>query len=246
MRKVIVVAPTYNEEENIGSFLTAVLKEQKNLKDYNLGVLISDSHSGDKTAEIVKKAAAKNKNIHYLDVEKRGLGLGIIKGIDYAVEKFGADIIITMEADLSNNPNEISEFIKKIDQGADVVIGSRYCPGGQIVNWSWWRKAFSQIANHSLKLFATSSPISEFTNLYRAFTKAAWQEIRPRVKMYVDWIFVPAFAFEILAANFKVVELPIIYYDRFGGRSKMRTLSYSKNLLHYAVRYRLKKYDPLS
>lgn len=232
-RKVIVVAPTYNEEENIGSFIASVL-----LNDVD--VLISDSHSSDQTAAIVKEIASKDKRVHYLDVKERGLGLGLINGLDYAVTKLGADVLVTMEADLSNDPKEIPQFLGKLKK-ADCVIGSRYVSGGKIVNWSWWRKIFSYVANLVLGLFSWSFCIHEYTNLYRAFKVEVWNELKGKISVHRDWIFVPAFAFEAINRNFKVIEQPIIYHDRFGGRSKMRTLSYTKNLLHYALRFRLNK-----
>ena len=233
-KKVIVVAPTYNEEANIGSFVASVLAQ-------NVEVLISDSHSADGTAVIVKQMAQKDKRVHYLDVKERGLGLGLIKGLDYAVKKLKADVIITMEADLSNDPRQIPDFISKMAK-ADVVIGSRYVRGGKITNWSWWRKAFSYGANIILRLLARTTRTHEFTNLYRAFTKEVWLDLRPKINMHLGWLFVPAFAFECLGSNFKITEQAIIYFDRFGGKSKMKTLSYTINLLHYALRYRLKKY----
>jgi len=232
-RKIVVVAPTFNEEENIGSFIASVL-----LQDVH--VLISDSHSSDQTPQIVKTLASKDKRVHYLDVKKRGLGLGIAKGLDHAVNRLGADILITIEADLSCNPNQIPEFVKKAER-ADVVIGSRYVKGGGITNWSWWRRAFSFSANSILRLLAWAPKLHEFTNLYRAFDKKVWLDLRPKISMHTGWLFVPAFAFEVLDSKAKIVEHPIIYHDRFGGRSKMRTLSYTKDLLRYALRHRLKK-----
>jgi len=231
-RKIVVVAPTYNEEANIGSFLASVLAQ-------NVEILISDSHSNDGTAQIVKEFALKDKRAHYLDVAKRGLGLGLTKGLDYAVKKLKADVLITMEADLSCDPKQIPEFIKKLNK-VDAVIGSRYVKDGKITNWTWWRKCFSLGANLILKLLAWTK-VSEFTNLYRAFNKEVWMDLRPKISMHLDWIFVPAFAFEVLHSKFKVKELPIIYFDRYGGRSKMKTLSYTKNLLRYAFRYRINR-----
>ncbi|MBI3559269.1 glycosyltransferase [Candidatus Gottesmanbacteria bacterium] len=231
-RKVIIVAPTYNEEANIGSFIASVLVQ-------NVEVLISDSHSLDGTAQIVKELALKDKRIHYLDIKERGLGLGLSRGLDYAINKLGADILITMEADLSCDPKQIPGFIDKLDK-ADFVVGSRYVKGGKITNWSWWRRAFSLGANLILRILAWTK-LHEFTNLYRAFTKEVWLDLKPKIRMHAGWLFVPAFIFESLDSKFKIIEYPIIYFDRFGGRSKMKTLSYTKNLLHFALKYRLCK-----
>ncbi|MDO8515534.1 MAG: glycosyltransferase [bacterium] len=228
-RKIVVVAPTYNEEENIAAFIEAVSK-------YPVTLLISDSHSSDKTPQIVKKY----KNVYYLDVKKRGLGLGLSEGLNYAVNKLGADVLITMEADMSNDVSRLPDFIKRI-KTADLVIGSRYAPGGGVENWSWWRRLLSRTANFTLSLISLTFNISEFTNLYRAFDKKVWEKIKDKVSVHKDWLFVPAFIFEALGTKFKIVEIPYIFKDRFGGRSKMRTVSYTVDLLRYAIRFRLQK-----
>lgn len=242
MKKIVVVAPTYNESENITQFLIAVLAQQKNLKGYNLEVLISDSHSKDNTAQLVRKV--KSKKVHYFDTKVPGpgkLGSGLALGLDYAVKKLKADYLVTMEADLSCDPALLPKFIAKLEH-CDVVIGSRYCAGGGVSNWSWWRKFLSLGANSILRLLLVLPNIHEFTNLYRAFRKEVWEALRDQVSVHKDWLCVPAFAFEVVNSNFKVQEQPFIYFDRFGGRSKMKTVSYTKNLLHYALRYTLKKY----
>ncbi|MEK7127315.1 MAG: glycosyltransferase [Patescibacteria group bacterium] len=230
--KIVVVAPTYNEEENIAAFIEAVSK-------YPVALLISDSHSSDKTAQIVKKY----KDVYYLDVKKRGLGLGLSEGLNYAVDKLGADILITMEADLSNDISKLPDFIKKV-KTADLVIGSRYAKGGGVKNWSWWRRLLSRTANLTLSVISLTFNISEFTNLYRAFDKKVWEAIKDKVSVHKDWLFVPAFVFEALGTNFKIVEEPYIFLDRFGGRSKMKTVSYAKDLLRYAIKFRLERSAP--
>jgi len=214
---------------------------QKRIKDYRLEVVISDSHSSDTTATLVKKLSWKNKNVHYLDVQRRGLGWALVRGLDYAGDRLSADVLITMEADLSNNPDQVPQFLAALDR-ADLVIGSRYIKGGKVMNWSWWRKALSLTANLLLRILVWAPDVHEFTNLYRGFKRDVWVKIRPEVRGHRDWIFVPAFIFAALGRALRIREVPIIYYDRFGGRSKMNTLSYSKNLLRYALRYRLRKF----
>lgn len=240
MKKLIIIAPTYNEEENIENFLTNVLAQETRLAGYSLEILVSDSHSKDKTADIVNRMRRRDKRIHYLDVKERGLGLGLLKGLDYAVENLKADALMTMEADLSNDPNKIVDFLEKLSR-ADIVVGSRYGPGGGIVNWSWWRKTLSLVANTFLKLMAWYPNLHEYTNLYRCFKKSAWLQLRDSLSTYTGWLFVPAFIFEATTTNLKIIEQPFIFYDRFGGRSKMHTLSYTKNLVEYALKFRIKR-----
>lgn len=245
-KRVVVVAPTFKEEDNIKGFIDTVLSSQSKLSNYDVHLLISDSHSPDKTCEIVKKKMLQSKKVNYLDVKKRGLGLGLSKGIDFAVNKLHADIVVTMEADLSCDPEQLPSFLSELET-ADVVLGSRYMQNGKITNWSWWRKLLSWQANMILRMLALNWNIHEFTNLYRAFSKKAWLTIGKKVSLHDDWIFVPAFVYEAIEQKLVIKEVPIVYFDRFGGRSKMRTISYTKNLLHYALRFRLKKiYGALS
>lgn len=227
--KIVVVAPTYNEEENIAAFIKAV-------SQFKVKILIADSHSSDKTPKLVKKF----KDVFYLDVKKRGLGLGLYEGINYAFNKLKAVGVVTMEADLSCNPEQVPEFIKLL-QSCDFVVGSRYASGGTIVNWSWWRRFLSFLANLGLRFLSGALFLHEFTNLYRAFNRKTWDRIKKDLKNEPGWLFVPAFVFEAVNKNVKIKELPIRYHDRFGGRSKMNTVSYTKNLLVYAVSARIKK-----
>lgn len=239
MSRIAIVAPTFNEQENISNFIDAIFSETKKLNSSETFLIISDSHSTDDTAKIVGDKSRKKKNLIYLDVKRRGLGLGIREGLNYAVDKLKADFLITIEADLSNDPKKIPRIVELLKK-YDLVIGSRYVHGGGIKNWSWWRKKLSFCANLGLRLLAMSE-IHEYTNLYRGFSRSTWLKLRNQLNQYGGWLFVPAFIFEFLSIGMSSVEMPFIYFDRFGGRSKMRTLSYTKNLLLYALSYRINR-----
>lgn len=235
-RKVVIVVPTFNEQDNIESFFRSVLQN-------DVEILVVDSQSKDDTISLVKKATRQNKKIHLLMTKEPGpgkLGLGLSEGINFAFKKLHADVVVTMEADLSNDPSQIGSFLKKAKR-ADLVVGSRYISGGKIVNWSWWRKLLSRGANIILMLLVGTTRLHEFTNLYRAFNQKTWAAIANEVSIHTGWLFVPAFVFVALEKKLLIVEQPIIYYDRYGGRSKMNTLSYTKNLLRYALRSRWQK-----
>ncbi len=239
MKRLVIVAPTYNESANINIFVAAIFSETKKIPTCESFLLISDSHSPDDTPALVKKLAKRNKHLVYLDVKKRGLGYGLTKGLNYAVSKLNADFLITIEADLSNDPKKLGQIVKLLEK-YDLVIGSRYSPGGGIKNWSWWRKELSFGANFGLRLLASSN-IHEYTNLYRGFNKEVWFALRNQLSRYDGWLFVPAFIFEFLSTSLSSIEMPFIYFDRFGGRSKMHTMSYTKNLLLFAISYRLNR-----
>lgn len=242
MKKIVIVAPTFNEQENIANFIEMVLLKKKDIKAVDLAILISDSRSQDKTKDIVLNIASKEPKVKYLDTKVAGpgkLGKGLFEGINYAFSTLKADAIITMEADLSNNPEQIPQFISKLATN-DFVVGSRYVKGGKIVNWSWWRKMLSLSGNLLIRTILGFPKIHEFTNLYRAFNLKTWTQVKGVVKSYQGWTFVPVFAYTALDSKLKIAELPIVYYDRFGGRSKMHTVSYIKNLLRLTILYRLK------
>jgi dolichol-phosphate mannosyltransferase len=228
-RKVVVVAPTYNEEKNIAAFIEAVLR-------YPVRLVIADSHSHDQTPAMIKKYPT----VVYLDVVKRGLGLGLKEGINYAFNRLGADAVITMEADLSSDMAKLPEFLSGLKK-YDLVIGSRYAPGGGVRNWSWWRKILSRSANALLRLLSGAWEIHEFTNLYRGFNRKVWEKVKEPLAVHQGWLFVPAFIFEALPYSFPTKEVPFVFVDRPGGESKMNTVSYTFALLNYALRFRLKK-----
>lgn len=237
MKKIAVVAPTFNEAESIQEFIKAVLA----VKITGLQLVISDSQSRDQTQSLVRKF--KDRRVHFLRSKIPGpgkLGVGLTEGLDFAVNVLKADYLVTLEADLTEDPNQIPDFVAKLAK-FDLVIGSRYAQGGKIQNWSFWRKFLSRLANFLLMLLVGNWQIHEYTNLYRAFRSETWKKIRPKVSAHTNWLFVSAFVFESLAEDLKITELPITYFDRFGGKSKMNTVGYSRDLMFEAIKYRLEK-----
>ncbi len=134
--RLVVNIPTYNEQENIEEAIERVLSQAKNLKNYDVHVIVSDSHSPDKTADIVKRISSTNPKVHYLDVKERGLGVGLIKGHRYAIDKLKADILAQMDGDLSHNPETLPAMVAEIEKGYDLVNGSRLMKGGRnLLGW---------------------------------------------------------------------------------------------------------------
>ena len=161
--RLCVTIPTYNEAENIEEAIKRVLAQGKNLKGYDLHVIVSDSHSPDKTGEIVKSIAAKNPKVHYLDVKVRGLGVGLIKGHQYAIFKLKADILAQMDGDLSHDPASLPEMVKYINEGYDLVNGSRLMKGGKNL-LGWHRRLFSWGSAMYCRISWGTWGIHEYTN----------------------------------------------------------------------------------
>ena len=128
-RRAVVVTPTYDEKENIADLIAAVLSEQEQVPAFELHVLVADSHSQDGTLDIVAALATVDPRVHLLDVQDAGIGIGLFKGFQHAIDALGADVLVEMDADFQHNPGDIPTFLAKIEEGYDVVVGSRFVEG---------------------------------------------------------------------------------------------------------------------
>jgi glycosyltransferase involved in cell wall biosynthesis len=127
--RAVVVTPTFDEKDNIADLIEAVLAEQAAVDAFELHLLVADSHSADGTLEIVAALAGQNPRVHLLDVQERGIGIGLFRGFQHAIDALDADVLIEMDADFQHNPQDIPLFLAKIAEGYDVVVGSRFVDG---------------------------------------------------------------------------------------------------------------------
>src|SRR3990167_3254001 len=144
--KTVIIIPTYNEKGNIGRLIEVLEKVIKGLPEkFVTHILVVDDSSPDGTGEEVRIAKKRYSNVHLLtNPRKIGLGSAYLKGMDHAVDVMKADILMEFDADFSHDPLKIPQFLDAIDQGSDLVLGSRYIKGGTIpANWGWHRKFFS-------------------------------------------------------------------------------------------------------
>src|SRR3990167_7899634 len=174
--RLVVNIPTYNEKDNVEEIINNVLAVSKKMSDIDLHVLVSDSRSPDGTAEIVKKISKVNPKVHYLDVKARGLGVGLVKGHRYAIDKLGADILAQMDADLSHDPSTLPKMVEHIKGGYDLVNGSRLTKGGKNL-LGLHRRIFTRGAAFICRLTWGQFNLTEFTNSYRMFTKELFEKI---------------------------------------------------------------------
>ena len=224
MPKTLVVTPTYNEAENIEKIINAVLSQ-----DASIEILIVDDNSPDGTAQIVENIQANNNRVHLLKrAGKMGLGTAYVDGFKYAINN-NYDFVMEIDADFSHDPNEIPNFLKKI-QEFDVVLGSRYINGVRILNWPIRRLILSYGASMYTRII-TGMPIKDATGGYKCFRIAVIKSIN------LDNIHSNGYAFQIemnfkaWKKGFKIFELPITFVDRTHGTSKM-----SKKIVYEAVR----------
>lgn len=240
--RIVVNIPTYNEKENVEEIIKSVLSQAKKIPEADLHVLISDGHSPDGTGEIVKKITKINPKVHYLDVKVRGLGIGVVKGHRFAIDKLKADILAQLDGDMSHDPSTLPEMVKYINQGYDLVIGSRLMKGGKNL-LGWHRRLFTSGSALYSKVTWGTFNISEYTNSYRVFTKDLFQRID---FTKVPWksktyIIQPSFLYAAIKAGAKIKEVPITFKDRKKGYSKAKIISYILDVLKFGIKVRLEK-----
>ena len=239
---IAIIAPTYNEEDNIIPLVQSILAQQDKLpQESNLHIIISDSHSPDKTAQLTKDLSAKHPQVHYLDCKRRGIGVGIVEGFRYAINNFNADVLIQIDADLSHPPEVIPIMLEKITQGYDLVCGSRYVPGGSN-GYGPYRSMQSFCANQFCRYVLGIYSLKEFMTSFRAMKREAFEKVDlDKIPWQArSFVFQAAFVYELVKSGAKFTEVPIKFSNRRAGRSKMQTVLYIRELITYAVKTRIK------
>lgn len=214
--KVLIIIPTYNEQENVRAIAAAVFQACPDLH-----ILFVDDNSPDGTGNIVNEMARADSRIHTLHQEdKRGLGRAYLSGFQWALERDYTHIF-EMDADFSHNPAEIPEFLAAA-RNADLVLGSRYLDGIRIINWPLSRLILSQGAGTYVRL-VTGMPFSDPTGGYKCFRREVLKAIdleRIKSNGYSFQIEMTYMAWKL---GFRILEVPIIFEDRRSGHSKMNT-----------------------
>lgn len=240
-QKAIVIVPTYNEKENIQKVIPLLFEQFEKVRGWDMGILVVDDTSPDKTYEVVKKMRAKYKKLHLLvNPEKIGLGGAYLKGMDEAFNKLGAEVVFEFDADLSHDATKIPAFMRAIDEGADMVVGSRYIPGGGIPeNWGMHRKFMSVVGNLVAQTLLTNFKIKDWTGGFRALRKKVYLNVVPKItqKEILGYTFQVGFLNAAVRSGFKIVEIPFKFVDRTIGESKL-PLSYINDTLSYLFRLR--------
>ncbi len=226
-----VIVPTYNECENIASLLPRVL-------DYpGLSVLIVDDGSPDGTGDIVAAEAEQNPRVHLIRRSgKQGLGTAYIAGFRYALER-GAEYIFEMDADFSHDPRYLPDLLHAAETAYDLVIGSRYVPGGSTTDWGLGRQLISRGGNLYARLLL-GLPVVDMTGGYRCYRRRALEAIQlERIKSN-GYSFQIEMAYRVQQAGMAIGEVPIVFPDRRVGASKMSRHIVFEALLN-VVRLRL-------
>jgi dolichol-phosphate mannosyltransferase len=209
--------------ENLSRLLPEVFS-----KDENLEVLVVDDNSPDGTAALVEKEMKNNSRLHLIQRNsKLGLGTAYIAGFRYALEN-GYDLIFEMDADFSHDPKDIPRFLEEI-KNYDLVLGSRYKNGVNVINWPMSRLLLSWFANFYTR-FITGMPIRDATGGYKCFRRIVLESINLGKVNSNGYAFQIEMNFKAWKKGFKVKEIPIIFVDRTKGMSKM-----SKKIVREAI-----------
>lgn len=217
MNNAVVVIPTYNEEENIRELL-----EQVFALSLPLDVLIVDDHSADQTQPIIEAMQAQyGEQLHlYKRSGKHGLGTAYIEGFRWALERH-YEYIFEMDADFSHNPRDLEvlyETCRSEDQ--DLVIGSRYVRGVNVVNWPMGRVLLSYMASKYVG-FVTGLPLKDATAGFACFRRRVLETIDLDKIKFKGYAFQIEMKFATWQNGFRIKEIPIIFTDRSRGESKM-------------------------
>jgi len=223
MKRSLVIIPTYNEADNVLKIIPEVLAQ-----DEGFHVLIVDDNSPDGTSNLVKEMQKSNSRIHLLErPSKRGLGTAYVAGFKYALSH-EFDFAFEMDADFSHDPKSLLTLLAKTED-CDLVIGSRYISGVNVVNWPMSRLILSYAANMYTR-FVTGLPVRDATAGFKCYRRAVLESLD------LDAITSNGYSFQIETnfmawkKGFRVCEVPIVFVDRRAGVSKM-----SKHIVYEAA-----------
>jgi dolichol-phosphate mannosyltransferase len=243
MKKAIIIVPTYNEKENVPVLVPRLTKVFESIKNWQMGILIVDDTSPDKTYEVVKKLQKKYPQLHlFLNKQKAGLGAAYLNGMAHAFGKLKADVVFEFDADMSHPAEKIPEFLRQIDEGQDFVMGTRYHPGGGVPDdWGLDRKLLSGVGNAIISIVFANFWIRDWTSGFRAITKKVYEAVHPHLhsERFYGYTFQIGFMHNVLKKGFKVGFVPYKFVDRTEGQSKIGP-EYIKNNLIYIFKMRIK------
>ncbi len=242
MKKVVVIIPTYNEKENIGLVLEDLEKTFSSCpKEYQMHILVVDDTSPDGTGAIVKAMSKKYPNIHlFVNATKEGLGAAYIKGMEYAASTLKADLVFEFDADGSHQPKYIPGMLGEISKGADVVVGSRYVPGGSMpADWGLNRKIVSFFGNLIARSVLLTFQYHDMTSGFRVTKTSFFKKVNLSNLLSKQYAYKIHLYYALHKAGAKIVEYPIDFVDRAKGKSKFPKNNVKDSLrVVFTLRYR--------
>ena len=216
MKKTLVIIPTYNEIENIESIIREVFKIK-----IDLNILVVDDNSPDGTGQKVTNLRNKYPEKLFLlrRKEKEGLGAAYVQGFLWAI-KYDYDFIFEMDADFSHNPSELSPMFKLLNSNVDVIVGSRYIKGFNVVNWPLTRIIISYLASLYVRLI-TLMPVKDPTAGFVGYKRDVLISMDLEQIKFVGYAFQIEMKYKSWLNGFIIQEYPIVFLNRKYGKSKM-------------------------
>jgi dolichol-phosphate mannosyltransferase len=223
LERILVIIPTYNEAKNLPQIVPAVLKQ-----DPRIEVLVVDDNSPDGTGDLADRMAQAKSRVHVLHRQaKEGLGRAYLAGFRWGLEQ-GYEALFEMDADFSHDPAFIGGFLIAIEE-ADLVLGSRYATGVNVINWPISRLLLSLGANLYARV-VTGLPLSDATGGFKCFRRSVLEAIDLGQIRSNGYAFQIEMSFWAWKKGFRLKEIPIIFHDRVEGQSKM-----SKRIVREAI-----------
>jgi len=212
--QILVIVPTYNEAANLEK-LSGEIHSQLPEAD----ILVVDDNSPDGTAELAKRLAGKNRRIKIIRREKKsGLGSAYIRGFKYAL-KNGYDFVFQMDADFSHNPQYLPDFLAEVYR-YNLILGSRYIPGGGITNWGAFRRLLSSAANLYARVVLGLS-FRDLTGGFKCYSRRLLQDLELDAIISEGYVFQIETTYRAQRKGYKIKEIPIIFKGRKKGKSKI-------------------------
>jgi dolichol-phosphate mannosyltransferase len=224
-RRTLVVLPTYDEAGNILPLSAEVLALAPEIE-----VLVVDDNSPDGTGDLVAERAKSEGRLHLLRREgKLGLGTAYLAGFRYALDH-GFDQVFTMDADFSHSPRYIPQMMAAMADH-DLVIGSRYVPGGGVENWPIHRRILSAGANFYTRVLLRL-PVRDCTAGFRCYSREVLETVEPFDIKASGYSFLEEMAYRVCRCGFEVGEIPIIFENRREGSSKIDSAEIYRAIWH--------------
>ncbi len=211
---ILVIIPTYNELESLPVIVSAVRETAPNVH-----ILVADDNSPDGTGQLADQLAAADQNVHVLHrTAKNGLGAAYLAGFEWARDK-NYSVVVEMDADGSHRAIDLPVLLNALVD-ADVVLGSRWISGGEVVNWPLSRKILSRGGNLYTRILL-NIPLHDATGGFRAYRLTALEQIDLSAVQSQGYCFQVDLAWRCVQAGLQVVEVPITFVERALGESKM-------------------------
>jgi dolichol-phosphate mannosyltransferase len=219
-KRLWLTVPTYNESENIERLVGAVLPELERIAPGEHRLLVVDDNSPDGTGAIADRLAGEHEAVEVLHRKgKDGLGPAYLAGFERALAG-GAELVAVMDCDLSHDPGALPALVAAAEQGADLVIGSRYVAGGGIEDWPWLRRTLSRAGSTYSRLLL-GVRVRDLTGGFKCIRREVLERVEPGSLRSQGYVFNIELTYRALLAGFEVREVPITFRDRRYGKSKI-------------------------